>query len=386
MNKVICEHFNKCGGCTLLQESYAKQLLKKQTLVKSELKEHNLKAKVNSTVGMFYPYKYRNKVHLAVRGTVKEPEIGFFMEGSNKVVPINNCLLHDVWVVKIIDITKDYIKKFNITPYDKKRNKGVLKYVVARFVERELQITLVVTTNKIQGRQWFYNEISKCFKSVSFYINVNTRTDNAVFDDKNFKHECGFKKLRGNMLGVKYELSPQSFFQINCDITEKIYKHINEIIKPHRYSIVLDLYSGIGITSCIFAKMGARVVSIESVPDAVKDAKSLIKLNKLEGLVTAYLGRCEQLMNKINFNKIVGGSAEVNVFLDPPRVGCIKSVLDKVVELCPQKIVYLSCNPVSLARDLSILTLGGYEISEVTPYDMFPQTHHIETLAVLIKK
>lgn len=365
---------------------YATQLKNKQQFVKSCLNNFNVKACVNETVGMFYPYKYRNKLHLAVRDVKGKVEIGFFMENSNRVVSVNNCCLFDVWASTVIEIIKQFITKFKISPYNKRLNSGTLKYVVCRHLNGELILTLVVTTLNFAGREWLLSALKQSFKSVSLYACVNKRTDNAVFDERGFKHLGGFKKLRGEMLGVKFELSPNSFFQVNSEITNKIYKQVCDEINPNSSSVVLDLYSGIGITSCVFGLTGAKVVSIESVPDAVNDAKNIIKLNGLENNITPYLGRCEQLITKINFNKIVGGKADVSVFVDPPRIGCVKTVLDKILELSPNKILYLSCNPETLARDLSVLVKGDYQIKSITPYDMFPQTNHIETLAVLDKK
>ncbi len=385
MNKITCEHFNICGGCNNLNIDYETQLKNKQQFVKECLNSFNIKAGVNKTVGMFYPYKYRNKLHLAIRGTETKPEIGFFMENSNRVVSVNSCCLFDNWVKDVIEIIRQYILKFKISPYNKRTNIGILKYVTVRNINNEIILTLVVTSLNFGGRDWLLNLLKAKFKAVSLYACLNKRTDNAVFDERGFKHLGGYKKLRGEMLGVKFELSPNSFFQVNNEITNKIYKQVNQEINPYSNSVVLDLYSGIGITSCIFALNGAKVVSIESVPEAVNDAKNIIKLNGLENKITPYLGRCEQLITKINFNKIVGGVAEVSVFIDPPRIGCVKTVLDKILELKPNKIIYLSCNPETLARDLSVLVKYNYKLNSVTPFDMFPQTNHIETLAVLTK-
>ena len=385
MEKVSCEHFNICGGCDNLNISYVNQLNQKQNYVKQCLLNFNINAKVNNTVGMFYPYKYRNKLHLAVRDVKGKPEIGFFMENSNKIVSVNSCCLFDVWAEKLINIIKQFISKFKISAYNKKTNAGTLKYVVARTLGKEIIVTLVVTTFNFAGRDWLLAELNKNFVGVSLYACLNKRTDNAVFDERGFKHLGGYKKLRGELLGVKFELSPNSFFQVNTEITNKIYKQICSEINPNNNSVVLDLYSGIGITSCVFALNGAKVVSIESVPEAVNDAKTIIKLNGLENKVVPYLGRCEQLITKINFNKIIGGEANVSVFVDPPRIGCVKIVLDKILELKPNKIIYLSCNPETLARDLSVLVKENYKLVSVTPFDMFPQTNHVETLAVLNK-
>ena len=385
MKNLECKYFNICGGCKLLNVEYEKQLKQKQQQVIDALAEFNITTNVDKTVGMFYPYKYRNKVHLAIRDVKGKAQVGFFEENSNKIVDVDDCLLHDAWVKKLINIVREYIAKFKVSPYNKRKDSGTLKYVVARCLGDEIMVTMVVTNPGFSGREWFYEELTKAFKNVSFYINVNTRTDNAVFDEKGFAHRFGFKKLRGEMLGVKFELSPNSFFQINTQITEKIYKRIFESLNLNEKSVVLDLYSGIGITSLIFAKNGAKVVSIESVPDAVNDAKNLIKLNKCENKITPLLGKCENLINKINYKKLYREGGLVSVFLDPPRIGAQVSVLEEINKLNPYKLVYLSCNPKTLARDLKVLTDYGFKLESVTPFDMFPHTNHVETLVVLSK-
>lgn len=385
MKNLNCEYFNICGGCNLLNVDYEKQLKHKQKMVEMSLKEFGLTCKVNNTVGMFYPYKYRNKVHLAIRDVKGKTQVGFFEENSNKIVDVDDCLLHDVWVKKLILITRNLISQFKVSPYNKRKESGILKYVVARFLGNEIMVTMVVTTQAFNGKEWFYEELKKEFANVSFYLNVNTRTDNAVFEEKGFIHKFGFKKLRAEMLGVKFELSPNSFFQTNTKITEKIYKQIFSELNLNSNSVVLDLYSGIGITSLIFAKNGAKVVSIESVPEAVNDAKNLIKLNKCENKITPLLGKCEVLINKINYKKLYKENGVISVFLDPPRIGAQVSVLEEINKLNPYKLIYLSCNAKSLARDLSVLINYGFKVESITPFDMFPHTNHVETLVVLQK-
>ena len=384
MKNLECKYFNICGGCSLLNVDYEKQLKQKQQQVASAFAEFGINAKIENTIGMYYPYKYRNKVHLAIRDVKGKPQVGFFEENSNKIVDVDDCLLHDSWVKSLIEITREFIKRFKISPYNKRKNIGTLKYVVARKLGNEIMVTMVVTTPAFSGRDWFYDELVKAFKNVSFYLNINTRTDNAVFDE-NFVHKAGFKKLRGEMLGVKFELSPNSFFQINTQITEKIYRQIFETLNINDKSIILDLYSGIGITSLVFAKNGAKVVSIESVPEAVNDAKNLIKLNKCENLITPMLGKCEVLINRINYRKLYKQDGLISVFLDPPRIGAQVSVLEEINKLNPYKLVYLSCNPKTLARDLKVLTDYGFKIETVQPFDMFPHTSHVETLVTLTK-
>lgn len=385
MKNLECKYFNICGGCSLLNVDYERQLKLKQQQVVDALSEFNISTKVEKTIGMYYPYKYRNKVHLAIREVKGKVEVGFFEENSNRIVDVDDCLLHDIWVKQLISITKEYIRKYHISAYNKRKECGTLKYVVARKLGEEIMVTIVATTPNFAGTEWYYAQLVKAYNNVSFYINVNNRTDNAVFEDRKFIHRYGYKKLRGEMLGVKFELSPNSFFQINTQITEKIYKNIFEMLNINDKSVILDLYSAIGITSLIFAKNGAKVISIESVPEAVNDAKNLIKLNKCDNVVTPILGKCEQVINRINYKKLYKEGGLISVFLDPPRIGAQKSVLDEINTLNPYRLVYLSCNPKTLARDLRVLLDYGFKIESITPYDMFPHTNHVETLVCLKK-
>ncbi len=388
MEQLHCPYFKTCGACTQLNTPYETQLEEKKEQVKQTLLQQGIGANVNPSIGMFYPYRYRNKLHLALNeGKNGEVYVGFYEENSNRVVDVQSCLLNGSWADVIIQITKQFVKRFRVKPFSKKTQKGVLRYVVARQIDQAVLVTLVATTNELNGLEWYFMELTKHFKAAGLYLNINNRTDNAVFDDGGFQHLFGLTTLTGKMLNVQFRLSPNSFFQVNQTIAEKIYKHVLSIMQQGKHSFVLDLFSGIGITSLIFAKNGAKVTSIESSSSAVNDAKSLIFENKLQQQIYAICGKCEDVMSEWAASASENQNLQNSmVFLDPPRLGVQRSVLEAVLSIQPKTIVYLSCNPITLARDLKdLLHSKQYELTLVQPYDMFPHTTHVETLAVLTK-
>ncbi len=408
-----CKYSRYCGACTSLDIPYERQLkIKKNTVVKAFLQE-NIGAEVLETVGMYYPYAYRNKIHLAIRRGGARNElikIGFFEEDSDRVIDVSYCLLHDKWAETLIKIVRAYAESYSLEPYDKENGAGTLRYVAARFSDNTLLVTLVVSNQNFPGKAEFYGELKKEFKNVGLYLNINKRTDNAVFD-KTFIHKYGEKYIEGSLCGVKFLLHPASFFQINSTVAAKIYKKALDIALDGSLTLsgkrVLDLYSGIGITSVLFAKAGAEVVAVESVKQATTAAAEIAKLNNVGNKITIINDSCENAF-RIDTNagqlqseeallkskpsnaapqpkKLPVRSACDIVFLDPARVGSSETVLNAILDLKPEKIIYLSCNSVSLARDLKILQ-SNYKIVFVQPYDMFPHTDSVEVLCCLVKK
>lgn len=377
-----CRYFGICGGCDYLTTDYNQQLLNKTQYVKECLNKEDINVSVNDCIGMYFPYAYRNKVHLAIGENGKgNVYIGFFEEKSKKIINIDECPLHDKWLKTLIEILRKFISDFKIKPYNNLTKTGILRYVVARFLDNNLIITLVCSNQNFAGKEVLYKKLKEHFKNVSLYLNINTRTDSAVFDEK-FIHKFGDTKLSGKMLGVNFKLSPDSFFQVNFEIANKIYKQVLNEIEEKPNCHILDLFSGIGITTMLFSKVAKSVMSIECNHSAVKDAREMLKLNNVKN-VTAICDRCENRVDEIKEFLSVENSF---VFVDPARNGIEKNVLTQLLDMNSKKIIYLSCNPETLARDLKeLLKNNKYKINYVQPYDMFPHTKHIETLVVLEK-
>ena len=375
-----CKYKNMCGGCNLAH-NYNESLQSKQKYVQDLFDTSDIHYTVADTVGMYYPYKYRNKIHLSFTKLKGKTLIGFYEEKTKRVVDIDKCLLHDKWATTLIEILREYVKIFKIQPYDNITHLGTIRYVVARHLDNNIQVTLVVSNQNFAGKSWLLNKLQQNFKGVSLYLNLNKRTDNAVFD-KTFIHKGGEKYLQGKICGVNYSLSPNSFFQTNEKITEKMYDKALELLDIKPNDNIVDLYSGIGITSVMFAKCNTNVHSIEYVSEAVQNAKFIAKLNGVADSIHAYTGRCEDILPNLDIIK-----SNFKVFMDPARAGAEREVLDSLLATKPSTIVYMSCNPETLARDLkTLLATNEYTITYATPYDMFPHTKHVEMLVSLKKK
>lgn len=374
--KLECKYKSLCGGCNILH--YDEELASKKSELQSLFDKTKIDYEISDVVGMYYPYKYRNKIHLSITKVKNKTLIGFYEEKSKRVIDIDKCLLHDKWAETLIQVIREYIRNFKITPYDTITRSGTIRYVVARHLNNSLQLTLVVTNQNFAGKTWLYNELLKHFKSVSIYYNINLRTDSAVFD-KNFIHKNGDKYLSGKLSQVEYRLSPSSFFQTNEKITEKMYDMALTLLDIKPNENVLDLYSGIGITSVMFAKAGAKVNAIEYVGEATKNAREIANINGVSKSIHSYTGKCEDILPNLEMSE-----SNFKVFMDPARAGAEREVLDTLLKYKPSKIVYMSCNPETLARDLKVLLDSKeYKLTYATPYDMFPHTKHIEMLVAL---
>lgn len=371
-----CKYSKYCGACNNLEQEYSEQLLQKTNDIKDIFKEY--KVLVKDCEGSYYPMKYRNKVHLAFTELKGKVLIGFFEEGSTKVTDIDKCLHYGDWLDKLIKILREYISRFKIRAYDK-NNSGILRYAHARCVDNKIQLTLVVSTDNFAGREWLYHKLTENYTEVSLYLNINKRTDRAVFDNK-FKFVKGQKYLQFNMCGVNVSISPNSFLQVNTAIATKMYKEACKHLEITKNTTVIDLYSGIGITSIMFSKMAKDVFAIEEVSSAVENAKYMAKINNVTN-INYFIGKCEEKIYNLKLDKL----EDVVLFVDPARAGMDIKVIDAIKYLKPRKIVYMSCNPETCYRDIKLILKDNYQLDSITPYNMFPYTKHIELLCVLNK-
>ena len=372
-----CKYSERCGGCENLNRPIDLELVEKTNTIKelfSDISDIN----VSNCVGSYYPYKYRNKVHLAFGELKGKTIIGFFEEHSTKITDINSCLLFGDWLSSLVSILREFVSRFKVRPYNR-YGVGVLRYAHARCISNKLQLTLVVTTDNFPGREWLYNKLKQNFVDVSLYLNINKRTDRAVLD-KQFKFVKGSKYLDFNLCGVDVSISPSSFLQINLEITEKMYKAALELLDIKDDTMVVDLYSGIGITSILFSRYAKQVLSIEEVSGAVENAKAMARKNGVKNIVHM-CGKCEKEIDKI---KTAG---DVVVFVDPARAGLDERVIGAIKGMNPRKIVYMSCNPETCVRDIKLLVADKkYQPAAINPYNMFPYTKHTEILVCLQRR
>ena len=368
-----CKYSKYCGGCVGIENNIDIELKEKSNHIRKLFVNYK-DATITDCYGDYYPYKYRNKIHLAFTQLKGKTLIGFFEESSCRVVDVDSCQLFGDWATKLISVLREFVSRFKIMPYD--GESGVIRYAHARCIDNRLQLTLVVSTDNFAGRSWLQHELSKHFVELSLYININRRTDRAIFD-KNFKFVGGSKYLKLNMCGVNVSISPSSFLQVNLSIAEKMYKDALTMLEINKNSVVVDLYSGIGITSILFSKHAKNVIAIEEVLSATENAKFMCGLNGVKN-VKLLTGKCENLMHEINPHD------DMVVFVDPARVGLDSKVIEAILNLNPRKIVYMSCNPSSCVLDIDKLTNGKkYSVTDIKPYNMFPYTKHIEVLVCL---
>ena len=408
----MCKHFEKCGNCQYLDTPYAKQLQIKTEIVKEYLSDFDCKVLPCLPSSAF---SYRNKAHLVFAQGREGVYTGFFNDVTHAVVDVASCKLHGEWFATVSKVLRDWAHDMRLTAFEPWTGKGILRFAAARCLGKNLMLTIVATTDKVKGLTNLLERLQKEFSEVSLYLNVNKRKDCLVLDEGNFRFVGGEKKLKGEIMGVKFELSPDSFFQVNVEVMCKAYEQILREISQSGRGTVVDLFSGIGITSALFAKAGMSVYSIEMNSDAVNDAAQIAKINGVEHLITQMQGDATEEFSKIrqlisdrskqksetqreNSNQITQdcpnenrqryetkSNEKVALFVDPPRKGLGKKLSKEIAKFGADKIVYLSCNAASLAQDLEELT-ASYSLALLQPFDMFPMTSHVETLILLCRK
>lgn len=371
---VTCPYANACGNCNLLHCKYSSQLKFKENNINSLLKDCG--TSVSKTIAC-EQFSYRNKVHLAFTEVERKTLVGFFNEETSRVVPVRKCLLHGAWFEKLVNILNSWATENHLSAFKPWEQEGLLRFAVCRHLNGRIMVTIVAREN-IRCMDKLLTLLQKNFKEVSLYLNINTQNDSKVFSPK-FIHYGGEKKLKGNMLGVEFHLSPNSFFQINETISAEIYKKVLSYVDNDNIDTVIDAYSGIGITSMLFASVGKNVISIEVVPKAVEDAKELAAINNLDSKIKFICGDCNNILPKLKTGD------KTAFFVDPPRKGLGERICGTIIKASPQKIIYLSCNPQTLSDDLKRFSESGYKIEDVIAYDMFPNTKHVETLVCLNK-
>lgn len=378
-----CPNFGKCGGCNIIDKPYAEQLEIKKNYVNEQLKGY---ASVDMVYGMEEPYHYRNKVHVVLSrermaGKSGRGEIvaGIYEEDSHRVVPVEECLLHDAYANEIIKSIVDIMKKGKFEPYDEDRGTGSIRHILIRrgHVTKETMVVVVTGTRVFPGNKNFIKELIKRHPDITTMVhNVNDKRTSMVLG-QNQKTLYGKGYIEDMLCGLRFRISPKSFYQINSVQTELLYGKAIEFADLKGNETVIDAYCGIGTISMVAAKAAGRVIGVELNKDAVKDAKINARINDIKN-VEFYNDDAGKFMERTT-------ERIDTVFIDPPRSGSDEKFLESLIRLKPEKIIYVSCNVETQRRDLGVLSKGGYKVEKACAVDLFPGTKHVETVVLMSK-
>ncbi len=385
VQRTCSDKLKDCGGCQIQELDYNKQLEIKTNEVKQVVSRIGKieDVVIHDTIGMDEPFRYRNKAQFPIQQVKNSPEIGFYKKKSHDIIPTNKCIIQHELNDKIMKIIKTYINAYNVSIYDEKTHTGVLRHLVTKVGFTTGEVMVILVTN---GKQLPYiDELASVLEEnipgfKTLVINVNKQRTNVILGKEN-RVIYGSGKINDYIGDLVFEISPLSFFQVNPLQTEVLYNKALEYAQLKENDTVFDIYCGIGTISLFIAQKATKVYGIEIVEAAIEDAKINAKLNNLDN-VEFYAGKAEEVVPKMYAE---GKTANV-VVVDPPRKGCDEKVLDTIVSMSPDRVVYVSCNPSTLARDLAYLDERGYKCSEIQPVDMFPHTMHVECVAKLEKK
>lgn len=374
-----CPVSKKCGGCQFIDIPYGEQLKRKQRQAASLLKEFG---KVKPIIGMEEPSHYRNKVH-AVFAFQKDRGIvsGIYQEKSHRVVPMEGCFLEDQKAGEIIQSIRELAKSFKIKAYDEDSGFGLLRHVLVRVGHEtgEIMVVLVLGSPILPSKKNFVNELCKLHPEITtILVNVNHKKTSMVLGDKE-QIIYGKGYIEDVLCGKRFKISAKSFYQVNSVQTEVLYRKAAAYAQLKGKELVVDAYCGIGTIALAVADRAGKVIGVELNKDAVRDAVTNAKKNRIQN-VDFYLNDAGRFLTQL-----ADAKEKVDVvFLDPPRNGSTEEFLDALLRIGPKRVVYISCNLETLARDLRYLTeKGAYRVAEMTPVDMFPFTEHVETVCLL---
>ncbi len=392
-----CAYARKCGGCQIQEMSYERQLAFKEQKIRGNLEriggfaEEEINRVMEPVVGMEHPFGYRNKAQFPF-GTDREgnPITGFYAGRTHDIIANTDCALGVEQNQEILELILQYMKEYHIAAYDEKTGKGLLRHALIRygFKTKEIMVCLVVNGKKLPHGEKLIEKLTKLKGMTSITISPNNRRDNVIMGDS-YETLWGQGYITDYIGNVKYQISPLSFYQVNPVQTEKLYGLALEYADLKGNETVWDLYCGIGTISLFLAQKAKQVYGVEIVPQAIDDAKQNAQINAIEN-AEFFVGKAEEVLPEYYENyarEHHGENAHADVIVvDPPRKGCDETLLETIVKMQPEKVVYVSCDSATLARDLKYLCANGYEMKIVRGVDQFPNTVHVETVCLLSKK
>ena len=391
-----CAFARRCGGCQIQEMSYERQLVFKDQKIRGNLEriggftKEQIEAVMQPVVGMKHPFGYRNKAQFPF-GTDKEgnPITGFYAGRTHDIIANTDCALGVEQNQEILEIILQYMRENKIKSYDEKTGKGLVRHALIRygFKTKEIMVCLVVNGKKLPKTERLIEKLIQIEGMTSITISPNTRRDNVIMGDS-YEILWGQGYITDYIGNVKYQISPLSFYQVNPVQTEKLYGLALEYADLKGDETVWDLYCGIGTISLFLAQKAKQVYGVEIVPQAIDDAKENAKINAIDN-AEFFVGKAEEVLPEYYAEyerEHNGETAHADVIVvEPPRKGCDETLLETIVKMQPEKVVYVSCDSATLARDLKYLCANGYEIKVCRGVDQFPQSVHVETVVLLSK-
>ena len=392
-----CAFARRCGGCQIQEMSYDRQLVFKDQKIRGNLEriggftKDQIDTVMQPVVGMEHPFGYRNKAQFPF-GTDKEgnPITGFYAGRTHDIIANTDCALGVEQNKEILEIILQYMRENKIKSYDEKTGKGLIRHALIRygFKTKEIMVCLVVNGKKLPKAERLIEKLIQSEGMTSITISPNTRRDNVIMGDS-YEILWGQGYITDYIGNVKYQISPLSFYQVNPVQTEKLYGLALEYADLKGDETVWDLYCGIGTISLFLAQKAKQVYGVEIVPQAIDDAKENAKINAIDN-AEFFVGKAEEVLPEYYAEyerEHNGETAHADVIVvDPPRKGCDETLLETIVKMQPEKVVYVSCDSATLARDLKYLCANGYEIKMCRGVDQFPQSVHVETVVLLSHK
>ena len=386
-----CPYYRQCGGCQIQALSYEKQLEFKERKVRNNLERIGGFSEIpmEPIVGMEEPYHYRNKAQFPV-GTDKDGHIvtGFYAGRTHTIIPNRDCALGLPVNREILDLVIDFMEKYHVSAYDEKTGKGLVRHVLIRcgFTSKEKMVCLIINGKSLPHSEKLVEALRKIDGMTSISINCNTGRTNVILGRKTVVL-WGQEYITDQIGEISYEISPVSFYQVNPVQTEKLYGLALEYADLHGEENVWDLYCGIGTISLFLAQKAKQVYGVEIIPQAIENAKRNAVKNGIEN-AEFFVGKSEEVLPEFYEKEAAAGrKAHADVIVvDPPRKGCDEKLLETIVKMAPDRVVYVSCDSATLARDLKILCENGYELKRVRAVDQFCHTVHTESVCLMERK
>ncbi len=381
---VDCPYFSKCGGCVWRHIKYDEECKIKEQRVKDAVERiGGIKTKFNPIIRNDLINRYRNKAQLPIGlSTNNEIQLGFYAFHSHRIIDCKDCMLQPKEFEKVMNITREFIKISNNDIYNENTGKGRLRHLYIRKgeVTNELMVCYVVNSNGLKQEDKLIEMLKNDLPNLkTVIINSNREKTNVILGSKN-RVAYGNGYITDELCSTKFKISPFSFWQVNRRQAEKLYNKVSEYANLSSDDILLDLYCGTGTIGLTMARKCKKLVGVEIVEDAVKDAEENSKLNNIDNakFICSDAPKAVQILEKDGLKPDV-------IILDPPRKGCGEELVNTIGKMSPKRIVYVSCDPATLARDLKFFSEIGYTTQEITPCDMFSRTAHVETVVLMSK-